>query len=97
MKNITLLYLLSCLLVSNINDNCKVVALNHIKSDNAIGILKALGYSVIDYTQDEETTSFNPKLDNFEDAPLEHPGLTVIKFPSGRTEYLDAGLDNNEE
>ena len=97
MKNIILLCLISCFLVSNINDNCKVVALNHIKSDNATAMLKALGYSVIDYTQDEETTSFYPKLDNFEDAPLEHPGLTIIKFPSERIEYLDSGLDESDE
>ena len=41
-------------LFSNINDNCKIIALNHIKSENAIAMLKALGYSVIDYSQEEE-------------------------------------------
>tara|TARA_Y100001970_G_C14217067_1_gene850291 strand:- start:674 stop:2569 length:1896 start_codon:yes stop_codon:yes gene_type:complete len=58
-------------------------------------MLKALGYSVIDYMQEED--SFIPKLDIFEDIELNNPGITVIKFPFGNSEYLDSVIGEDEE
>tara|TARA_B100000131_G_C18125555_1_gene614561 strand:- start:5762 stop:7771 length:2010 start_codon:yes stop_codon:yes gene_type:complete len=94
-KTIILFFLLSSLLISDINSNCKIISLNHIKSENSIAMLKALGYSVIDYMQEED--SFIPKLDIFEDIELNNPGITVIKFPFGNSEYLDSVIGEDEE
>ena len=71
----------SLILISNINNNCKIISLNHIKSENAIAMLKALGYSVIDYV--EEDDAFIPKLDGFDDIEAKDIGVTIIKFPFG--------------
>ena len=95
MKKLILLFILSSLLITDINNNCKIISLNHIKSENAIAMLKALGYSVIDYTQDEE--SFTPKLDTFDDIQVNDIGITIIKFPFGDSEYLDSGNDDEDE
>ncbi len=84
-------------LFSNINDNCKIITLNHIKSENALAMLKALGYSVIDYSQEDEINSFTPKLDTFDNAKFESPGLTIIQFPYGNSEYLDSGINEDED
>ena len=94
-KIVLILFLSSCYLVANINDNCKVIALNHIKSENAIAMLKGLGYSVIDYSQDDNG-SYIPKIDSFDEVPPQKDNLTIIKFPSKSTEYLDAGLVDGE-
>ena len=94
-KLVLILFLSSCYLVANINDNCKVIALNHIKSENAIAMLKGLGYSVIDYSQDDNG-SYIPKIDSFDEVPPQKDNLTIIKFPSKSTEYLDAGLVDGE-
>ena len=96
MKKIILITcLVSSLLISNINNNCKIISLNHIKSENAIAMLKALGYSVIDYVEEDE--AFIPKLDGFDDIEAKDIGVTIIKFPFGNSEYLDSGLDSDEE
>ena len=99
MKKYILIFLslLPCLLLSNINDNCKVISLNYMRSENAIAMLKALGYSVIDYTWEEDGISFSPKLDVFEEAQSEILGLTIIKFPSNNSEYLDYYIDEEED
>ena len=94
-KIVLILFLSSCYLVANINDNCKVIALNHIKSENAIAMLKGLGYSVIDYSQDDNG-SYIPKIDSFDEVSPQKDNLTIIKFPSKSTEYLDAGLVDGE-
>ena len=94
-KLVLILFLSSCYLVANINDNCKVIALNHIKSENAIAMLKGLGYSVIDYSQDDNG-SYIPKIDSFAEVSPQKDNLTIIKFPSKSTEYLDAGLVDGE-
>ncbi len=94
-KLVLILFLSSCYLVANINDNCKVIALNHIKSENAIAMLKGLGYSVIDYSQDDNG-SYIPKIDSFDEVSPQKDNLTIIKFPSKSTEYLDAGLVDGE-
>ena len=94
-KLVLILFLSSCYLVANINDNCKVIALNHIKSENAIAMLKGLGYSVIDYSQDDNG-SYIPKIDSFDEVSPQKDNLTIIKFPSKGTEYLDAGLVDGE-
>jgi len=90
------LILLPCILFGNINDNCKVISLNYIKSDNAIAMLKALGYSVVDYIE-EEDSSFTPKLDTFEDLEYTPLGVTIIKFPSSNSEYLDYNFEDEED
>ena len=94
-KLVLILFLSSCYLVANINDNCKVIALNHIKSENAIAMLKGLGYSVIDYSQNDDG-SYIPKIDSFDEVSPQKDNLTIIKFPSKSTEYLDAGLVDGE-
>ena len=94
-KIVLILFLSSCYLVANINDNCKVIALNHIRSENAIAMLKGLGYSVIDYSQDDNG-SYIPKIDSFDEFSPQKDNLTIIKFPSKSTEYLDAGLVDGE-
>ena len=94
-KSVLILLLSSCYLMANMNDNCKVIAVNHIKSENAIAMLKGLGYSVIDYSQDD-SGSYLPKIDSFDEAPPQENNLTIIKFPSNSTEYLDTGLVDDE-
>lgn len=92
MRKLTLiLFIIPCYLIASANDNCKVIALNHIKSDNAIPMLKGLGYNVIDYSEDDEG-AYLPKLDNFDQAYANRNGLTIIKFASANTEYLDTGI-----
>ncbi|MAX13220.1 MAG: hypothetical protein CMG11_04045 [Candidatus Marinimicrobia bacterium] len=90
-KFVSTIILLGSLLITNINNNCKIISLNHIKSENAIAMLKAIGYSVIDYTQDEE--AFIPKIDSFEDIDSNNIGINIIKFPFGNSEYLDSSAD----
>lgn len=90
-KFVAIIILISSLLITNINDNCKIISLNHIKSENAIAMLKAIGYSVIDYTQDEE--AFIPKIDSFEDIDSNNIGINIIKYPFGNSEYLDSSAD----
>ena len=90
-KFVAIIILISSLSITNINDNCKIISLNHIKSENAIAMLKAMGYSVIDYTQDEE--AFIPKIDSFEDIDSNNIGINIIKYPFGNSEYLDSSAD----
>ena len=92
MKNLILILLLiPCYLISASNENCKVISLNHIKSDNALAMLKSLGYIVIDYSEDENG-DYTPKLDNFDQIFTKKEGLSVIKFINHNTEYLDSGI-----
>tara|TARA_A100001011_G_scaffold395396_1_gene490275 strand:+ start:2506 stop:4509 length:2004 start_codon:yes stop_codon:yes gene_type:complete len=76
-------------LFGNINDNCKVISLNYVNSESAVAMLKAMGYSVVDYVQDESDFSFSPKLDTFDDIDSKAPGLTIFKFPYENVGYLD--------
>lgn len=96
MKRCIIILLLIHLAISNINDNCKIIGLNHIKVDNAIPMLKALGYSVIDYDEDENGITFSPRLDTFENANA-ISDITIIKFPTQNSEYLDSGSGSSDE
>ena len=96
MKRCIIILLLVHFAISNINDNCKIIGLNHIKVDNATPMLKAMGYSVIDYDEDENGLIFSPRLDSFENAsPISD--ITIIKFPTQNSEYLDSGLSSSDE
>tara|TARA_B100001142_G_scaffold328804_1_gene389942 strand:+ start:1743 stop:3794 length:2052 start_codon:yes stop_codon:yes gene_type:complete len=96
LKRCIVILLLINFLISDINDNCKIIGLNHIKVDNAVPMLKAMGYSVIDYDEDNDGAILSPRLDSFENANS-ISDITIIKFPSQNSEYLDSGLGSSDE
>ena len=96
MKRCIVILLLINFLISDINDNCKIIGLNHIKVDNAVPMLKAMGYSVIDYDEEDDGAILSPRLDSFENANS-ISDITIIKFPSQNSEYLDSGLGSSDE
>ena len=96
MKRYIVILLLINFSISDINDNCKIIGLNHIKVDNAVPMLKAMGYNVIDYDKDDDGAILSPRLDSFENANS-ISDITIIKFPSQNSEYLDSGLGSSDE
>ena len=96
MKRYIVILLLINFAISNINDNCKIIGLNHIKVDNAVPMLKAMGYSVIDYNEEDNGAILSPRLDSFENANA-ISDITIIKFPTQNSEYLDSGLGSSDE
>ncbi|MDC2984455.1 hypothetical protein OAY83_00110 [Candidatus Marinimicrobia bacterium] len=84
-----------CLIIPNENQNCKVLTLNHIKSDNAIALLKSLGYFIVDFTINDQG-QYLPKSDTIEGLIVNQDGLKIIPFPYSQTEYLDTGIIGDE-
>ena len=80
MKTYIVILLATTIALSNINDNCKIIGLSHIKAENAIPMLKAIGYSVIEYDESEDGITLSPKLDTFDSANT-IADITIINFP----------------
>ena len=81
-------------MIPNDNQNCKVLTLNHIKSDNAIALLKSLDYFIVDFTINDQG-QYLPN-DNIEGVGVNQDGLKIIPFPYSQTEYLDTGIIGDE-
>ena len=81
--------------VSQIDDsqNCEMVKLSYIKSDYAIGVLKALGHNVIEFESMAGETktefSFSPT------SILDKNKLTIIKMPENNSVSLSSLSTNN--
>lgn len=80
------------------SENCEMVQLSYIKSDYAIGALKALGHNVIEFesVQGETETefSFSPT------SILDESKLTIIKMPENNSVSLSSlspGYNEDEE
>ena len=95
MRKLTLIILTFCACLTSPYDNCKSISLNHIKSTDALAMLKGLGYSIVDYTKDEQN-NYIPKVDIFEDFDNLVSGISIIKFPSTESEFLDSGIYDGE-
>ena len=83
--------------VSQINDsqNCEMVKLSYIKSDYAIGVLKALGHNVIEFESEagETETEFSFTPSNIVDKNK----LTIIKMPENNSVSLSSLSPNYNE
>ena len=70
---------------SNQNQTCEVIKLSYIKSDQLLGLLKSMGYNVIEFESIES--------ENFSDMQFipnstTSNGLSIIKFPNSEIGYL---------
>ena len=84
---------------SNQNQTCEVIKLSYIKSDQLLGLLKSMGYNVIEFESIES--------ENFSDMQFipnstTSDGLSIIKFPNSEIGYLsdkqtNVPDDENEE
>ncbi|MBT5078699.1 MAG: type II secretion system protein GspD, partial [Candidatus Marinimicrobia bacterium] len=83
--------------VSQIDDsqNCEMVKLSYIKSDYAVGVLKALGHNVIEFEsvpgETETEFSFSPT------SILDNSKLTIIKMPENNSVSLSSLSPNSDE
>ena len=83
--------------VSQIDDsqNCEMVKLSYIKSDYAVGVLKALGHNVIEFEsvpgETETEFSFSPSI------ILDKSKLTIIKMPENNSVSLSSLSSNSNE
>ena len=78
-----------------ISQNCEMVKLSYIKSDYAIGVLKALGHDVIEFEstvgETENEFSFSPT------SILDNNKLTIIKMPENNSVSLSSLSPNTYE
>ena len=73
------------------NQTCEVVKLSYIKSDQLLGLLKSMGYNVIEFESIES--------ENFSDMQFIpnstiNNGLSIIKFPNSEIGYLSDQQSN---
>ena len=77
------------------SQNCEMVQLSYIKSDYAVGVLKALGHNVIEFEsvpgETETEFSFSPT------SILDENKLTIIKMPENNSVSLSSLSPNNNE
>ena len=96
-KSNPLYHLFYILIIINIgvSQNCEMVELSYIKSDYAIGVLKALGHNVIEFEsvpgETETEFSFSPS------SILDKSKLTIIKMPENNSVSLSSLSSNNNE
>ena len=73
---------------------CDVLKLSYIKSDQLLGLLKSMGYNVIEF---EAINSENFSDMTFEpNADIIKP-LSIIKFPNSEISYLQSYINTDEE
>ena len=74
---------------AQLNDDmvCDIVKLSYIKVDEALGILKSMGYNVIEFESSNSENSidshFNPQ------STIDKSSLSIIKFPDSGQGFLD--------
>jgi Flp pilus assembly secretin CpaC len=80
------------------NQSCEMVKLSYIKTDYAMGSLKALGYNVVEFegenAENDTEFSFSPT------SEMSSNGLTIIKMPENNTVSLSSlspGSNEDEE
>ena len=96
LKKITLLYICFSISFSSIPEGmeCDVLKLSYIKSDQLLGILKSMGYNVIEF---EAVNSENFSDMTFEpNAEIDKP-ISIIKFPNSEISYLQSYINTEEE
>ena len=96
-KSNPLYHLFYILIIINIgvSQNCEMVKLSYIKSDYAVGVLKALGHNVIEFESVPGETvtefSFSPT------SILDKSKLTIIKMPENNSVSLSSLSPNSDE
>ena len=94
-KSNPLYHLFYLLIIINIgvSQNCEMVKLSYIKSDYAVGVLKALGENVIEFESvpGETELSFSPT------SILDKRKLTIIKMPENNSVSLRSLSSNSNE
>ena len=94
-KSNPLYHLFYILIIINIgvSQNCEMVKLSYIKSDYAVGVLKALGQNVIEFESvpGETEFSFSPT------SILDKSKLTIIKMPENNSVSLSSLFPNSDE
>ena len=95
-KKIIILFI--CLSISFTNSpddmTCDVLKLSYIKSDQLLGILKSMGYNVIEFNA---SNSENFSDMTFEPNDIIKKPLSIIKFPNSEISYLQSYINNEEE
>ena len=76
------------------NQTCEVIKLCYIKSDQLLGLLKSMGYNVIEFESIES--------ENFSDMQfipnnISSDGLSIIKFPNSEIGYLSDQQNNTSD
>ena len=95
-KKITILFFYISFSFSSLPDDmtCDVLKLSYIKSDQLLGLLKSMGYNVIEF---EAINSENFSDMTFEpNADIIKP-LSIIKFPNSEISYLQSYINTDEE
>ena len=97
MKQLLIVFILlfSHLTAQLTNDmTCDVVKLSYIKVDEALGILKSIGYNVIEFESSESENSndshFNPQ------STIDKSSLSIIKFPDSGQGFLDNTSESSD-
>ena len=96
LKKITILFFYVSFSFSSLPDDmtCDVLKLSYIKSDQLLGLLKSMGYNVIEF---EAINSENFSDMTFEpNADIIKP-LSIIKFPNSEISYLQSYINTDEE
>ena len=73
---------------------CEDFKLSYIKADQLLGILKSMGYNVIEF-ESTESESFSDLI--FEPNDVIQKPLSVIKFPNFETNYLQGNAGSEDE
>ena len=73
---------------------CEDFKLSYIKADQLLGILKSMGYNVIEF-ESTESESFSDLI--FEPNDVIQKPLSIIKFPNFETNYLQGNSGSEDE
>ena len=89
MKKIFIYILLFSITFSQVDEDmvCDITKLSYIKTDQLLGVLKSMGYNVIEF-QAEDAENFSDM--NFIPSDIIKKPLSIIKFPKSEIGYLQS-------
>ena len=92
------IFILYSTLFCQLNEDliCEDLKLSYIKTDEAIGLLKSIGYNVIEFNYAESENNFDSQF--VPSSIVNQDSITIVKFPDSGFGFLDSNkIKSNDE